>query len=155
MVVGLLRADSGSRVRFYSIRDVAETGLITVGAALLPALIHGFGPSADLTWRFASLAFSLTWLTSLFFGVRRFSRSGFLRDVPKFLWFGPSASPIANLMLWWNVIHPDALAGARYAVALVVLLAFAGISFIAATFHGRGGQPASEDDEWRNPTSTS
>jgi len=142
MVVGLLRPDSSDRARFHSLRDVAEVSLIAIAAALLPVLVHSFGWSPERTWRFASLAFSVAWLGVTFLAIRRFVRASLRPGAAKVLWFGPTFAVVANALLWWNVLNPDQTAGPRYAVALILLLVFAGLSFIAATFHERGGPAA-------------
>ena len=137
MVVGLLSGDSSDRHRFYSIRDVAEIGLTTLGAALLPVAVHAFGLASEATWHLASALFGVGWLGSGFVGIRRFIRAGAHRNAPRFLVTGPIFSVVGILLLCWNVLLPGPLAPARYILGLLLLLAFAGLSFISASFHGR------------------
>ena len=53
LVVGILRARSAGSAKeargFYSMRDVAEIGLVSVFTSLLPLVIHAFGASPDAT----------------------------------------------------------------------------------------------------------
>ena len=141
MIVGLLSSDPSDRHRFYSIRDVAEVGLTSLGAALLPTAIHAFGLGPETTWRLASTLFFLGWVTAGFIGIRRSLRAGAHREAPRFLVTGPIFTVIGNLLLGWNVLLPGPLAPARYVLGLLLLLTFAGLSFISATFHGRTRGP--------------
>jgi hypothetical protein len=135
-VGGLLGIGESERYRSLSIRDVAEVGLVCLGGALLPSAFHAFELPAEVTWRAASAAFSALWINGFFIGMRRFWRSGTAKDAPVFLAFGPVAGIIGNLLLWWNVLSPT-LAPGRYVAALLLYLTVAGLSFIAAVFHGR------------------
>jgi hypothetical protein len=142
MVVGLLRPDAGDRARFLSIRDVAEVGLISVGAGLLPSAIRGFGLSLASTWRISSALLSLAWVASAVVGVNRFRRAGILGDIPQFLGVAPLISLAGNALIWWNVVLAGDSAGSRYVLSALLLLAFAGLSFVAGAFHGRDDGPA-------------
>ena len=137
MVVGLLRSAPSNRTRVLSIRDVAETSLVIVGAPLAPALIHGFGLPADVAYRFPSLVLSVAWIAMTLVAINRFTRAGVFGALPGVLWFGPLSQIVAHPLLWWNVLSPDSLSGPRYTVVLVIFLAFAGLSFVVATFHER------------------
>jgi hypothetical protein len=136
LVAGLLGAGPADQYRSFSIRDVAEIGLSCLAGALLPSALHALALSPETTWRLASAAFSLAWLGGAFIGIRRFWRSEARDQAPRLLWFGPVAGLVGNLLLWWNVFSPD-LAPGRYVLALLLYLAVAGLSFIAAVFHGR------------------
>ena len=142
LVVGLLSGEPSDRHRFHSIRDVAEVGLTSLGAALLPAAVYAFGLDPETTWRLASGIFFVGWVAAAFVGIRRFFRSGAHREAPRFLVTGPVVTVAGNLLLCWNVLRPGPLAPARYVLALLLLLAFAGLSFISATFHGRDREPS-------------
>lgn len=137
MIVGLLSGDPADRHRFYSTRDVAEVGLTTLGAALLPAAIHALGLAPEATWRVASTIFLVGWVAAAVNGIRRYFRAGAHRDAPAFLVTGPIFTVVGNLLILWNVVLPGPLSPARYVFGLFLLLTFAGLSFIAATFHGR------------------
>jgi len=149
LVAGLLGAGPADRYRFLSIRDVAEVGLSCAGAALIPSVLHAFELQPETTWRLASAAFSLVWLAGISIGTRRFVRSGIPSlaewwapskgegpQAPRFLVFGPIAAVIGNLLLGWNILSPSSAPG-RYVAALLIYLTVAGLSFIAAVFHGR------------------
>lgn len=138
LVGGLLSTGPSDAYRWLSIRDVAEVGLGCLGGALLPSTFHAFELAASGTWRGASAGFSVLWIVGLLIGMRRFLRSGVARQAPVFLAFGPFAAVVGNLLLWWNVLSPDPAAG-RYVAALMLYLTVAGLSFIAAVFHRRGG----------------
>ena len=51
------------------------------------------------------------------------------------LWGNPVLGVVGTLLLWWNVVSPGS-AGGRYVAALLIHLTVAGLSFIAAVFHG-------------------
>ena len=135
LVAGALgAAGPAQRYRFLSIRDVAEIGLVCLAGALLPSALYILGQSQEGTWRLASAIFSAAWCTGSLIGIRRYWPS---RDqAPRVLIFSPFAALIGNALLWWNVILPPAAPG-RYIWALLLYLAVAGLSFIAAVFHER------------------
>jgi hypothetical protein len=142
LVGGLLGTQSADRYRFYSIRDVAEVGLSCLLGALIPSAIHAFGSRADVTWRLASGIFLVLWSASASIGISRFWRAGVQRHAPRYLWMGPISGIVGNALLLWSVLLPSASSPARYVLALILLLSFAGVSFIAAVFHGRTAPPA-------------
>jgi hypothetical protein len=137
LVGGLLGTGSADRYRFYSIRDVAEVGLSCLLGALLPSAIHAFGMRPEVTWRVASGVFFVLWLAAACIGISRFWRAGVQRHAPRYLWMGPFSGIAGNSLLLWNVIAPSASSPARYVLGLILLLSFAGVSFVAAVFHGR------------------
>ncbi len=61
LVVGVLRARSAGSAKeawgFYSMRDVAEIGLVSVFTSILPLVIHAFGANPEATWRIGSASF--------------------------------------------------------------------------------------------------
>jgi hypothetical protein len=59
----------------------------------------------------------------------------------RYLWTGPVSGILGSALLLWNVLVPSVASPARYVLALVLLLSFAGLSFIAAVFHGRTAPP--------------
>jgi hypothetical protein len=140
LVGGLLSTGPSDGYRSLSIRDVAEVALACLGGALLPLALHAFELSQPVTWRVASAAFSVLWVIGFLIGMQRFLRSGVARQAPAFLAFGPFAAAVGNALLWWNVLSASPAAG-RYVAALMLYLTVAGLSFLAAVFHGRG-EPA-------------
>ena len=142
LVGGLLGTESTDRYRFYSIRDVAEVGLSCLLGALIPSAIHAFGFEPEVSWRLASGLFMVLWIAAAWIGVSRFWRAGVQRHAPRYLWMGPFSGIAGNLLLLWNVLAPGAASPARYVLGLLLLLCFAGMSFIAAVFHGRTAPPA-------------
>jgi hypothetical protein len=134
LVAGVLGAGPADRHRFFSIQDVAEIGLTCLAGALLPSALHALDLSADTIWRIASATLSVAWLTGSLIGLRRFWPARL--QASRLLIFSPLASVVGNVLLLWNLISP-ALASGRYVWALLLYLAVAGISFIAAVFHGR------------------
>jgi hypothetical protein len=142
LVGGLLGTESSDRYRFYSIRDVAEVGLSCLLGALIPSAIHAFGFRPEVSWRLASGLFSVVWIAAAYIGISRFWRAGVQRHAPRYLWLGPFSGIAGNALLLWSVLLPSAASPARYVLALILLLSFAGVSFIAAVFHGRTAPPA-------------
>lgn len=55
---------------------------------------------------------------------------------------GPLSGVGGNVLLLWSVILPGPASPARYVFALILLLSFAGVSFIAAALHGRTAPPS-------------
>ncbi len=51
-------------------RDVAQIGLLAVGASFLPLAIHAYGASPDVTWRIGSAAFVAVWGLGLGLAIR-------------------------------------------------------------------------------------
>jgi hypothetical protein len=134
MVVGLLSPESPDfQARFNAIRDVAEISLIAAGGSLIP-LAAGLFVISELTlWRICSLGLSVVWLVGISAAVMRHRKSGVSpprRDVGVFIVVG-------HALLWWNTVSPTGAAAGRYVIALLALLASAGVLFISATFRSR------------------
>ena len=117
-------------------RDVAQIGLQAVGASFLPLAIDAYGASPDLTWRIGSAAFLALWGLGLGLAIR--SRQQL--DPNEF-----RSEPIRNAvnatlnvsgvgLLLFNVLLGGPGSGARYATAVLLILAIAGLQFRAATF---------------------
>ncbi len=133
LIASVLEANKdkvGSRI--YSIRDVAEVSLFCVFGAMLPFLIANFGVAEELNWRISCALFSFFWITGAYRGIARVRRAGV--NVPWFIYFGPISGIIGNGMLWYVVAFVSPFPGAIYTVAIALALAFAALSFVAATF---------------------
>ncbi len=142
MVVGLLRPESpDAEVRFIAIRDVAEVGLIAIGGSLAPLAAGLFVVSEPVLWRVCSLGLSAVWLAGAWSGLMRYRKLAhpILQRDPVGASTIVALGAVGNMLLWWNVISPTGAMAGRYAVALLALLAVAGLVFVAATFRsGRG-----------------
>ena len=130
--------------RFLAMRDVAQIGLQAVGASFLPLAIDAYGASPDLTWRIGSAAFLVVW--GLGFGHAMRSRQQL--DPIEF-----RSEPIRNAvyatlnlsgvgLLLFNVLLGGPGSGARYATAVLLILAIAGLRFLAAAFSTPPDPPA-------------
>ena len=138
LVVSVFRPESSKdAVRMGSLRDVAEIGLSAIAASFLPYVLHQLGLSLDAVWRLASLVMGLGGLVAASFGLRRFSRLGGAlpwRTAPGLALASGLVSILGSALLWWNVAVPGPLSGARYVIALLLLLATAGLLFVFAAF---------------------
>ena len=148
LVVGILRTRSATSAResrrFHSTRDVAEIGLVAVGAAFLPLAIHAYGTTIDTTWRLGSAGFLFLW--GLGFGSSMWRRRGVARE-------GFRTEPILTALftvliaaelglLIVNILVGGDASGARYVTCVLLLLAMAGLLFVYATFSGSENPPA-------------
>ena len=142
IVAGILRA--GSIRRFHAMRDVAEIGLLAVAAAFLPLAIHAYGTSTDVTWRIASATYLA--LAALGLGNEFWRRQQL--DPDEF-----RGEPIRNAvyvmltvggygLLLFNLFLGGPGSGARYTTAVLLLLAVAGLQFLAAAFSISPDPPA-------------
>ncbi len=139
LVVSVFRPDSRTdAVRMGSLRDVAEIGLSAIATSFAPYVLYLFGFSQETVWRLASLVFAIGGLAAFSLGFRRFSRAGGgppWRTAPALAISSGAVAIVGSVMLWWNVLVPGPLSPARYIVALLGLLAMAGLIFIFAAFH--------------------
>ncbi len=141
LVVSVLRARSsgslGETRRFHSMRDVAEIGLVSVFASLLPLVIHAFGASPDATWRIGSASFLALGLLAASASLRR--RGGWLvmlRSQPiQTVMILPLQLGVIGLMLV-NLLAGGPGSGARYVAAVLLALASSGVLFVNTTFNG-------------------
>ena len=142
IVAGILRG--GSIRRFHAMRDVAEIGLLAVGASFLPLAIHAYGAGADLTWQIASAAYLVLGVLGLGIAIWRRQRL----DPTEF-----RSEPIRNAMngmlnvvgfglLLFNLFVGGPGSGARYTTVVLLLLAIAGVQFLAAAFSNPPDPPA-------------
>ena len=124
-------------------RDVAQIGLQAVGASFVPLAIHAYGASADVTWRVGSAAYLA--LTALGLGLAIRSRlqldPGEFRSEP----IRNAVNGVLNVgvvgLLLFNVLHGGPASGARYATAVLLNLAIAGLQFLAAAFNSQPDPP--------------
>jgi hypothetical protein len=137
LVVGLFSDTSSESYRFYALRDVAIVSLFCLGGALIPSVIHGFDVGTEPTWRLASGAFSVAWIAAALWGIATFRRAVPASQPPRYLWFGPVSAILGNLLLVWNAVFLTRGGSPLYVTALMLLLVFAALSFVAAVFHGR------------------
>ncbi len=142
LVVGMLRArseTSGKATReFYSLRDVAELGLLVVGASFLPMAIHAFGLDPHTTWRLASAATILVGGLSFVLSFRRHQRfASELRAKRVFSLAILVLNLVGFSLLSANILAGGATSGARYVVAILLNLSIAGVVFVDTTFSGR------------------
>jgi hypothetical protein len=146
LVVSALRARSDGSLeetrRFYSMRDVAEIGLVSVFTSLLPLAIHAFGASPDATWRIGSASFLA--LGVLAASASLWRRGGWLvllRSEPiQTVLLLPLQLGALGLMLV-NLLTGGPGSGARYVAAVLLALAGAGLLFVNATFNSARDQP--------------
>ena len=134
-IVAALRARNDSTFQIYSIRDVAIVGLLALFAALLPLFLQSFLIETKQIWRFSSLIFTVAWLISAVWGIYSYRQAVAPEDRPVYLVVGPVSLVIANPLLWFNIYSPADFSGSIYVLALLLLLLFVAVSFIAATFH--------------------
>ena len=146
LVVGVLRARSAGSAEegrgLYSMRDVAEIGLISVFTSLLPLVIHAFGANPEATWRIGSASFLAFWVLGASASFRR--RGGWL--------VGLRTEPIQTAMtlpfqlgavglMLVNLLAGGPGSGARYVAAVLLALAVAGVLFVNATFNNARDRP--------------
>lgn len=138
LVVSVFRPESPSEaVRTGSLRDVAEIGLGAIAGSFAPYALRVFELPLETVWRLSSLMFALAGFVAFAFGFLRFSRLGGAppwRTAPALAASCGVLSIAGTLMLWWNVFVPDPLSGPRYVLALLLLLAMAGLIFVFAAF---------------------
>ena len=141
LIVGILRPAEGA-VRFLFLRDVAAISLIAVAGSFLPYVLFQFGVRGEPLWRASSGGLSLGWLTGVAFANRRFTAVGAWKVVPTLFVFGSLINLGGIGSLLWSVVVGGSLSGPRYALALSLLLAIAGLMFIWAAFQRSADQPA-------------
>ena len=143
-IVAALSIRDSCSFKLYSIRDVAIVGLISLGAAVLPLVLKTFSLDQNLIWRVSSLVLSTAWVLSAIWGIRTYRRNVDVSAIPGYLNVGPVVGVIANPILWWNVAVPSPYAGPLYVAALILLLVFVSVSFVAASFHDYLGQSSTD-----------
>ena len=140
LVVSMLRQRSSPSAeetrRLYSMRDVAEIGLVSVAASFLPLIIHAFGANPETTWRVGSATFLAIIVVA---GGAAFWRRGSWIE-------GARAEPLQTLLILplqvvgiglvlVNVLVGGPSSGARYIAAVLMALSTAGVLFVNSTFN--------------------
>ena len=140
LVVAVLRARPAGSVkeirRFYSMRDVAEIGLLVVGGAFLPLIIHAFGTSPQTAWRLASATLFVAGGLSLASSLWRQRRIGrqVVREAPILAVMIAVLNLASFSLLLSNIFVGGATSGARYTATVFMALAIAGVTFVHTTF---------------------
>ena len=148
MIPTSLNASSAKEARrFHATREVAENGLLAVGAAFLPLAVHAYGATVDTTWRLASAGFIFLWV--LVFAAhmwrrRRVAREGFRTEPIQTALFTVLIASGLGLLLVNTLVGGDT-SGARYVTALLLFLAIVGLLFVYATFSGLENHPPSNE----------
>ena len=137
MVVGILKARSPyGEDRLFTLRDVAEIGLICTVMSAFPLVVHAYGTPTNSVWRISSAVQGVWAITSV--------TGSFLRRGPAILallrqhWFlfgvvfGLAFVNLALVMM--NVATPSSLSGARYVSCMLLGLTQAGFMFLLAAF---------------------
>jgi hypothetical protein len=146
VVADLLRSRSSTDVvRLYTLRDVAEIGLMCAVLSTFPSVLHGFGVPVDSTWRIAG-GVALGWAIAGITGSVRRRGPGTVLPTVKRHWL---AATIVYLMIGislvlslTNLLSPGPLSGARHVAWALALLAQAGTMFIFSVFHLPNESPA-------------
>ena len=138
LVVSMFKQEaSPGAVRVGSLRDVAEIGLILIGGSLAPYALNSFSLEASAVWRAASLLLVVSFAVFSAFAYRRFSKLGGpspWRTSPLLLALTGLPSLAGNVALWWNVFAPSTASEARYLLAILLFLGWAGVVFVFAAF---------------------
>jgi hypothetical protein len=146
LVVSVFKPSTASdAVRMGSLRDVAEIGLSAIAGSFAPYLLHAFDVPPASVWRLSSLLVVLGGAVAFTLGFRRFSRLGGAppwKTAPALSLSSGSLAICTSVLLSWNVLVPGPLSGSRYILALLLLLAMAGLIFVFAAFH----RPAAATD---------
>ena len=153
LVVGILRPKSqDDEERLFTIRDVAEIGLICAVMSMVPAVVHSYGIRVELVWRMSS-AIHLVWVAFVIPASAR--RRGFSALLPTVVQHWLIASLVLGMaslngaLAVTNLVSPSSYSGARYSTCMLLLLAQGGFMFLWAAFDlGRGkrvGQPGAAD----------
>jgi hypothetical protein len=133
LVGSILRTTAGSE-RFLMMRDVAQVSLVAVAGSLAPYVVFLFDVEGDSLWRAASGALLLAWIVGGATAQRRHGLTNVTRRAPRLFVFGSLAHLAGVGLLIWSVFLGGSLTGARYMLALLILLTMAGSMFIWATF---------------------
>jgi hypothetical protein len=147
LVVGVLRArstDSPEESRsLYSMRDVAEIGLVSVFMSFSPLVIHAFGTSPETAWRVGSASFLVIGVFGAAASLRR--RGGWLASF--------RAEPIQSIailplqlgaigLMAVNALVGGPSSGARHTAAVLLALVVAGVLFVNVTFNSADNRPS-------------
>jgi hypothetical protein len=140
LVTALRVADRDDVYRHIMLRDVAQSGLIVIGAALGVYALLAFELDQALAWRLSSGGFLVA---TLFARKSTISRVVSVDpDVPHpahltgrfFPHFNRLLAITLTTLLVWNIVAPGPRAEARYLLTLLLLLGHSGFLFISAAF---------------------
>jgi hypothetical protein len=136
MVVGILRDRSlDDRMRLFTLRDVADMGLIGAVMSAFPLVVYGFATSAETTWRLSSAVLGAWQFASIANSIRK---RGSVSIVARQFWFTASRAAclvvVSFALILVNVAAPSSLSGARYVAYMMILLTQAGFMFVFAAF---------------------
>jgi hypothetical protein len=140
LVTALRVSDRDDVYRHLMLRDVAQSGLIVIGAALGAFALLTFDFGASFTWRLASAGLIVANLLA-----RRSTISKVEAVDPDishpvhltgrfFPHFNIILVIVMMTLLAWNVVAPGPQAEARYLLAILLLLCHSGVLFISAAF---------------------
>lgn len=136
-VAGVLAARSGqtqlSVFKVLLLRNVALIGMVVAAFAILPLTFRGSAISNPSAFRLCSALAMCSWLggEALFF--RRGLAGLRSREISAGeFWLGFALNATAVTLFAWNAFVPNPTSPHRYVLALMCVLAVAGINFIAA-----------------------
>jgi hypothetical protein len=140
LVTALRVSDRDDAFRHIMLRDVAQAGLIVIGAALGTFALVAFELSAGFVWRASSAGLMIAMFFARRSTVSRIEAVD--SDVPHPVHLTGRFFPHFNVilvmamltLLFWNVIAPGPRAEARYLLALLLLLTHSAVLFIGAAF---------------------
>ncbi len=137
MVAGVLRSQShDEQARLFTLRDVAEIGLIGAVMSAFPLVVHAYGVSVDSTWRLASGTHGAWSVVAIAASVPR--RGPDPLSILRRHWFIMSLVSglvLSNFVLiGMNLAAPSPASGARFVTCMLLGLTQAGVMFLLAAF---------------------
>ncbi len=140
LVTALRESDQDDVFRHIMLRDVAQAGLLVIGAALGAFALLAFEVADGLVWRVSSGG-----LMVAIFLVRKSTVSKITSVAPDashpvhltgrfFPQFNVALVMTILTLLSWNVLAPGPRAEARYLLALLLLLTHSAVLFVSAAF---------------------
>ena len=151
LVTALRQSGQDDAFRHIMLRDVAQAGLLVIGAALGALGLLAFELSAGVVWRASSAGM----IVGIFLA-RRSTISRIKAVTPDgshpihltgrfFPQFNVVVAVAMLTLLAWNVVSPGPRAEARYLWACLLLLAHSAVLFLSAAFvMPAGDQPSVE-----------
>lgn len=146
MVADVLRPGSAEgTMRLYTLRDVAEIGLIGTAMSAFPMVVHGYGLSDEWTWRITSglvIAWSIGGMTT---SARRRGPGAVLSAFKQHQIAGSFVYLLIAInmsLALVNLLNPGPSSGVRHATGMLAGLTQAGIMFILAVFDLRDRESA-------------
>jgi hypothetical protein len=141
-VAGVLGSRSGqtplSDLEILLLRNVALIGMGVAAFALLPLPFRGSPSEASSALRVCSAVAALFWLGGYVLTLRRVLTALRSRELSRGTFvLGLAFNATAVLLLAWNVLTPTQESPRRYVLALMSLLAIAGINFTITVLRPR------------------